>query len=52
MRKNKVIGALLLILAVYTIAGMIIQNDFFWLAYNWVVIIFSVIGGIALLKDK
>ncbi len=52
MKKNKVIGVLLLILAVYTIAGMIIASDAFWLVYNWVTIILSVVSGIILLKEK
>ena len=52
MKKNKVIGVLLLVLALYTIAGMIINNNTFWLTYNWVTIIFSAISGINLLKEK
>ncbi len=50
MKKNKVIGVLLLVLAVATIGGMIIDNDIFWTIYNWAVIVLSVIGGIVLLK--
>jgi hypothetical protein len=52
MKKNKVIGALLLILAVYTIAGMIIDNLTYWIIYNCLTISFSVISGIILLKEK
>ncbi|MBU1006699.1 MAG: hypothetical protein KKH08_03805 [Candidatus Omnitrophica bacterium] len=51
MKKNKVIGALLLILAVSTITGMIIDKIAFWTAYNWATIIFSAISGFALLKE-
>ncbi|MDP8297839.1 MAG: hypothetical protein RAP41_06630 [Candidatus Orphnella occulta] len=51
MKKNKIIGALLLILAVYTIAGMIVASDAFWLIYNFVVIISCVISGILLLRE-
>ncbi len=50
MKKNKIIGVLLLVLAVATITGMIINKDAFWTIYNWAVIIFSVVSGIVLLK--
>ena len=50
MKKNKVIGVLLLVLAVSTIAGLVINKDAFWTIYNWASIIFSVISGIVLLK--
>ena len=52
MKKNKVIGMLLLILAISTIVGMVIKNDTFWLVYNYATIILSVICGIILLKRK
>ncbi|MFA5038620.1 MAG: hypothetical protein WC732_02960 [Candidatus Omnitrophota bacterium] len=52
MKKNKVLGALLLVLAVSTVVGMIIQNDAFWNIYNYVTIILVVISGLALLKQK
>ena len=52
MKPNKLIGTLLLILAVSTIVGMAINNAAFWTAYNYATIIFSVIAGIALLKQK
>jgi len=52
MKKNKVIGVLLLILAVSTIVGIIIENATFWLAYNYVTIILSVICSIVLLKKR
>ncbi len=50
MKKNKVIGVLLLVLAVATIAGMVINKDAFWTIYNWTVIVLFVVGGIVLLK--
>jgi hypothetical protein len=50
MKKNKVIGVLLLVLAVATVAGMVINKDAFWTIYNWTVIVLSVVGGIILLK--
>lgn len=52
MKKNKVIGALLLVLAAYAIIGMIINNNSFWLIYNYITIAFSAISGIILLKQK
>jgi len=39
MKKNKVIGVLLLILALATIIGMIIENPTFWLVYNYFVLL-------------
>jgi uncharacterized membrane protein YccC len=52
MEKNKVIGLLLLILAISTIVGMVIENANYWLIYNYITIILSVISGIVLLKQK
>ena len=52
MKKNKVIGILLLILAVFTIVGMDIDNDSYWAVYNYATLALSVIGGIVLLKQK
>ena len=52
MKKNKTIGLLLLVLAIATIAGMVINNDTYWNSYNYVTIIFSVLSGIVLLKQK
>jgi len=52
MKKNKMIGLLLLLLAVLTIFGTVIQSQTFWTAYNYFTFLLSVIGGIALLKQK
>ncbi len=52
MKKNKVIGQLLLVLAIYTIVGMVINNSTYWFIYNYVTIIFSVLSSIALLRQK
>ena len=52
VRKNKIIGILLLIFTVYTIVGMVIKNNAYWAIYNYVTIIFSVLSGIVLLKEK
>jgi len=52
MSKNKIIGVLLAILAVSTMAGMIIENNTFWLVYNYVTIMFAAIGSLILLKGK
>jgi len=52
MKNNKVIGLLLLILAIATIVGMIIDNATFWSIYNYATVIFSVLSGIVLLKQK
>ena len=52
MKNNRVIGVLLLILAVCTIVGMVISNDTYWNIYNYSAIIFCVISGIVLLRQK
>jgi len=52
MKKNKVIGQLLLVLAIYTIVGMVINNDTYWRIYNYVTLTFSALSGIVLLKQK
>ncbi|MBU0547383.1 MAG: hypothetical protein KJ710_00485 [Candidatus Omnitrophica bacterium] len=52
MKKNKVIGLLLLVLAISTIIGMIIANETYWNVYNYTTIILSVLSGIVLLKQK
>lgn len=52
MKNNKVIGLLLLILAISTIIGMAANNDTYWAIYNYLTIILSVVYGIALLRQK
>ncbi|MFH1857084.1 MAG: hypothetical protein ABH836_07690 [Candidatus Omnitrophota bacterium] len=52
MKHNKVIGVLLLILAIATIVGMIKDNAAYWSIYNYATIIFSLLIGIVLLKQK
>ena len=52
MKKNKTIGLLLLVLAVYTSLGMVLANDAYWGIYNYVTLVFSIVSGIALLKQK
>lgn len=51
MKKSKLIGLLLLVYAVYTIVGMVVDDATYWQIYNYVTIIFSVISGIVLLKQ-
>jgi len=50
MNKNKVIGVLLLVLAIVTIVGMVMNNAVYWTIDNYVTITFSVLSGIVLLK--
>jgi len=50
MQKNKVIGILLLVLSIFTLTGLALNNDKFWVIYNYIVIIFGIIGGFILLK--
>ena len=52
MKKNKVIGLLLLVFTVYTIVGMVINDAMFWDIYNYVTLIFSILSGVVLLKQK
>lgn len=52
MKNNKVIGMLLLVLVVFTIVGMVMNNDTYWIVYDYAVIIFSLLSGIVLLKQK
>ena len=52
MKKNKVIGMLLLILAISTITGMVIENATFWLVYNYATIALSSICSLILLTKK
>ncbi|MDD5505188.1 MAG: hypothetical protein PHR73_00295 [Candidatus Omnitrophica bacterium] len=52
MKKTKVIGALLLVFAVFTVLGMILANETYWGVYNYVTLAFSVLSGIALLNEK
>ncbi|MCX5700105.1 MAG: hypothetical protein NTZ63_00980 [Candidatus Omnitrophica bacterium] len=52
MKNSKVIGLLLLTLAIFTIVGMVINNSVYWSIYNYATIIFSLLGGFVLLKQK
>jgi len=52
MKMNKAIGLLLLVLAISTIVGMVIDNNVYWAVYNYITIVLSVIGGTILLKQK
>jgi len=52
MKKNKVIGMLLLGFSVYTVIGMVLNNDIFWNIYNYVTLVLSVGSGVVLLKQK
>ncbi len=49
---NKVVGMSLLVLAGATVVGMVIKSDTYWLNYNYITIILSVIFGISLLRRK
>ncbi len=52
MNNEKTIGGLLLILSALTAAGLFFKNDFYWLAYNCVVIFTSFLGAMVLLRKK
>jgi hypothetical protein len=50
--ENKDGRLLLLMLALFTAAGMYFENATYWLVYNCAVILFSVLGAAALAKQK
>ncbi len=52
MSAGKVIGALLLVFAGYTVIGMFLMNQSFWTVYNYVTLVFSTVCGIVLLRQK
>lgn len=52
MKTNRIIAGLLIVLAFATLAGMIMQNDMYWLFFNCAVILFSFFAAFALLKQK
>ncbi|MFA7255619.1 MAG: hypothetical protein WC133_05940 [Candidatus Omnitrophota bacterium] len=52
MRIHKTLGVLLLILAVATVAGLVLNSDAYWQIYNYCTILISVAGGVFLLKQK
>ena len=52
MNKKKILGLLLLVLAVFTVVGMVIENDAFWAVHNYCTILLSVLSGVVLLKQK
>jgi uncharacterized membrane protein len=52
MKTNKVIGRLLLVFVVYTVIGMVVKNDAYWFIYNYVTLVFSLLAGMILLKQK
>jgi len=52
MKNSKLIGLLLLVLAVLTIVCMVINNNACWSVYNYIMFIISLPSGIVLLKQK
>ena len=52
MKANKIIGVALYLVAIATINGMVIQNEIFWLVYNYVLIFGGIIAGTVLLRAK
>ena len=52
MKKSKVIGVLLLVFAVYTVVGMVLNDNKFWGIYNYVTLAFSLLSGYTLLRQK
>ena len=52
MKMSKVLGTMLLVFAVYTLVGMIVDNGAFWRIYNYVTLAFSIVSGVILLNQK
>lgn len=52
MNKKKILALLLLVLAIATGVGMVIENDAFWTIHNYFTILLSVVSGIVLLRQK
>lgn len=52
MKKRKMVGGLLLALAIATVVGMVIMNDVYWSIYNYATLAISALGSIVLLRQK
>ncbi len=52
MKVNILVALFLLVLVITTIVGMVLNNDGYWTVHNYISILFSVICGILLLKQK
>jgi len=52
MKMNKIIGVLLLVLALAAVVGMVLNSDAYWNVYNCVTILICGLSGILLLKQK
>ena len=52
MNKNKVIGTLLLLLALAVIAGLVIDEAYYWFPLDYVTIAVCGISGGILLRGK
>lgn len=52
MKKNQVIGLGLLIPAIFTSVGMVIDQETYWHILNYVTIIITAVSGVVLLKQK
>ncbi|HQP91936.1 MAG TPA: hypothetical protein PLU24_04605 [Candidatus Omnitrophota bacterium] len=52
MKKTRVLGISLLLLAVLTVVGMVLQSDAFWNFYNYLTLVICIFGGVSLLKQK
>ena len=52
MKTNKVVVLLLLVLAVSTVIGMVLNSNGYWQVFNYGTILISVLCSILLLKQK
>jgi hypothetical protein len=52
VKKNQLIGVLRLVLAIATVVGMVLADPVYWHIYNYVTLIFCVLGAKELLIQK
>ncbi|MFC1589865.1 hypothetical protein ACFL42_00070 [Candidatus Omnitrophota bacterium] len=52
MKKNKVIGVVLLVLAAAVIVGLFVDKTKLWYALDYITIVVCAISGLLLLKEK
>jgi len=52
MKTNKIVLLFLLVLVITTAIGMALNNDTYWTIHNYGTLLFSVICGVLLLKQK
>jgi hypothetical protein len=52
MKSSKIVALFLLVLVITTVVGMVLDSDAYWNIHNYCTILFSVLCGALLLKQK